>query len=72
VFGAFLIGAAIGMFAVGVQIPVECSGLIGETCKVLQWSSQWAMRSATAGAGLFGVAFASEWYLEDDSVSEKT
>ena len=63
VFGALLIGVAVGMYAIGIQIPTECfnfAGASGPICSTLEWGDRWAMRSALGGAALFVAAFGAE------------
>jgi len=64
VFGALLIGIAMGMYAVGVQLNTECVRVAGETvgpvCRTLAWGDRWALRSALGGAALFVAAFGAE------------
>ena len=64
VFGALLIGIAVGMYAIGIQLNAECIRLAGETvgpvCRTLAWGDRWAQWSALGGAALFVAAFGAE------------
>jgi hypothetical protein len=64
VFGALLIGIAVGMFAIGMQLNTECISVAGEAvgpvCRTLAWGDRWAQWSALGGAALFVAAFGAE------------
>jgi len=68
VLGAALIGVALGIFAMGVQLGSDCQFVIaGGACEVVQWGSVWSTRSLLAGGVLIGIAFVSEWYLDEET-----
>lgn len=63
VLGAFMIGVALGLYLLGIQLPAcETLGghLVGPTCGALEWGDRWATRAGVGGGVAFGVAFAAE------------
>jgi len=70
IFGAALIGAAVGMVLVSVQFPIESCGIAAtESCAAILWAETWSTRSVVAGGLLIAGGIGSEWWLdrEDDN-----